>query len=264
MSLAPRRISARDNPLLVRLRKLLQHPTAYRKLGQVWVEGEHLCAAALGRGVAVPLAIATPAAFASAALAPLLAAAQEVVELPESLFGALSPLPSPAGIGYVLALPAMPALDPLAATVVLDGLQDAGNVGSVLRSSSAMGVKQVIALAGTAALWSPKVMRAGMGAHFNLRLLDAVAPDALAALQLPLVATSSHAPALLLDAELPMPCAWVFGHEGQGVSPGVLARCHITVAIPQPGGEESLNVAAAAAICLYEAARRRQYISRSG
>jgi TrmH family RNA methyltransferase len=258
MSLAPRRISARDNPWLVRLRKLAQHPTAYRKLGQVWVEGEHLCAAAMRRGVAVPLAVATPQAFASSALAPLLAAAVEVVELPESLFGALSPLPSPAAIGYVLTLPAAPALDPLAATVVLDGVQDAGNVGSVLRSSSAMGVTQVIALAGTAALWSPKVLRAGMGAHFNLRLLEGAAPDALAGLQLPLVATSSHASALLPDAELPVPCAWIFGHEGQGVSPAVLARCHSTVAIPQPGGEESLNVAAAAAICLYEAARRRQ------
>jgi TrmH family RNA methyltransferase len=70
-----------------------------------------------------------------------------------------------------------------------------------------------------------------------------------------LVATSSHAAQTLPRAALPKPCAWVFGHEGQGVQPELLARCAITVRIPQPGGEESLNVAAAAAICLYESSR---------
>ncbi|MBC7939951.1 MAG: RNA methyltransferase, partial [Chitinophagaceae bacterium] len=74
----------------------------------------------------------------------------------------------------------------------------------------------------------------------------------------PLVATSSHAGALLFAADLPRPCAWLLGHEGQGVSPALLERCALQVRIPQPGGEESLNVAAAAAVCLYEAARRAQ------
>ena len=88
------------------------------------------------------------------------------------------------------------------------------------------------------------------------RLVEGLAPDALDGLQVPLVATSSHAAQTLQEARLPRPCAWVFGHEGQGISPAVQARCALSVRIPQPGGEESLNVAAAAAICLYEAARR--------
>ena len=141
--------------------------------------------------------------------------------------------------------------------MVLDRLQDAGNVGAILRSAAAFGVRQVLALKGTAALWSPKVLRAGQGAHFGLRLVEGLAADDLAALAVPLVATSSHTEHQLHRIALPSPCAWVMGHEGQGVSPALMARCALTVGIPQPGGEESLNVAAAAAICLYESHRQR-------
>jgi len=115
---------------------------------------------------------------------------------------------------------------------------------------------QVLALQGTAALWSPKVLRAGMGAHFGLRLVEGLQPDDLSALAVPLVGTSLQTDALLQTAALPRPCAWVLGHEGQGIAPALLARCALTVRIPQPGGEESLNVAAAAAVCFYEAVRR--------
>jgi TrmH family RNA methyltransferase len=106
-------------------------------------------------------------------------------------------------------------------------------------------------------LWSPKVLRAGMGAHFALRLVEGLAVDDLAQAVCPLVATSSHAPVDLTQSRLPAPCHWVFGHEGQGVSPDIESRCALTVRIPQPGGEESLNVAAAAAVCLYESVRQR-------
>jgi TrmH family RNA methyltransferase len=254
----PRHVVSRDNPLLVRLRKLLQHPGGYRRAGQVWLEGDHLCHAALARGVPLQLLVCTETAWGDQTLAPLRAAAAERVVLPLALFKSLSGLESPAAIGCLIELPAPPAIAPLAPSVVLDGVQDAGNVGSVLRSASALGVTQVLALQGTAALWSPKVLRAAMGAHFNLRLYEGLTPADLLALQLPLVATSPHATTSLPLADLPQPCAWAFGHEGQGVSAALVQRCALTVRIPQPGGEESLNVAAAAAICLYESARRRQ------
>jgi TrmH family RNA methyltransferase len=138
--------------------------------------------------------------------------------------------------------------------VVLDRLQDAGNVGAILRSAAAFGFRQVVALKGTAALWAPKVLRAGMGAHFGLRLHDAADPGLLDALGVPLVVTSSHQGELVHRARLPWPCAWVLGHEGQGVAPEVAARAALAVRIAQPGGEESLNVAAAAAICLHASA----------
>lgn len=254
-----RHISSRDNPLLRSLRKLAMSPGAYRRQGQLWVEGDHLCRAAVARGVPVPLAVATDAALADAALADLLAAAGQVVVVPPALFSGFSGLESPASLGFVLDLPPAAPLRDGVPTAVLDGVQDAGNVGSVLRSASALGVGQVLALQGTAALWSPKVLRAGMGAHFNLRLVEGLQADDLDALGgLPLVATSSHGGEPLPTAALPSPCAWVFGHEGQGVSSALLRRCALTVGIPQPGGEESLNVAAAAAICLYESARRGQ------
>ena len=96
-----------------------------------------------------------------------------------------------------------------------------------------------------------------MGAHFGLRLAEGLDEEALGALAVPLVATSSHAGDELPRAALTWPCAWVLGHEGQGVADELLARCALQLRIPQPGGEESLNVAAAAAVCLYESARRR-------
>jgi len=176
------------------------------------------------------------------------------VVLADALLAGVSGLESPAPMGFVLDLPARPAVAPRSPTVVLDRLQDAGNVGSILRSAAAFGFAQVIALKGTAALWAPKVLRAGMGAHFGLRLIEGVEAEVLDALEVPMVATSSHRGDWLHRAELPFPCAWLMGHEGQGVSAALEARAARHVRIAQPGGEESLNVAAAAAICLYASA----------
>jgi len=257
----PKRISSRDNPLLVRLRKLAADPAAYRKLGQVWIEGEHLCAACAASGRPVAQAVIGETAWQTKALRELAVRAADVTIVPDNVFATLGTLGSPPPLGFVVAWPGEGTLQPDAPSVVLDRLQDAGNVGTILRSAAAFGFRQVIALKGTAALWSPKVLRAGMGAHFGLNLLEGVDDDRLAALTPPLLATSSHASESLPLAALPWPCAWVFGHEGQGVADGVLARCARTLRIPQPGGEESLNVAAAAAVCLYESSRQRLGVS---
>ncbi|HEY8881323.1 MAG TPA: RNA methyltransferase [Roseateles sp.] len=250
-------VTSRDNPALVRLRKLAADPGGYRKTGSVWIEGDHLLRAALQRGWAPGLVVVTEAAMQDAGHQRLAESAARVLVVPAALFKTLSGLESPAQIGAELALPASPSIDPQAASVVLDRLQDAGNVGAILRSAAAFGVRQVLALKGTAALWSPKVVRAGQGAHFGLRLVEGLAADDLAALKVPLIATSSHTEHVLHRVALPSPCAWVMGHEGQGVSAELMARCALTVGIPQPGGEESLNVAAAAAICLYESERQK-------
>jgi RNA methyltransferase, TrmH family len=253
---APQPISSRDNPLLVRLRKLAQDGAGYRKLGQAWLEGDHLCAALRARGLPAAVAVITEEGLGEPALRELAGWAAKVHVVPAVLFKGISTLESPARLGFVVDLPETASIDPQAATIVLDRVQDAGNVGSILRSAAAFGCAQVLAIKGTAALWSPKVLRAGMGAHFALRLVEGLEAEQVLALRLPLVATSSHAGAELPSAALPRPCAWVLGHEGQGVSQELLERCALTVRIPQPGGEESLNVAAAAAVCLYESARR--------
>ncbi|UUZ76286.1 RNA methyltransferase [Polaromonas sp. P1(28)-13] len=243
-------ISSRDNPLVKELRKLSQHSTAYRKQGRVWLEGDHLCRAALMRGLKPAIAVFSES-FWPLAPAEWAQAAIKNIVISDALLPEISGLESPARMGFVLDLPAEADLLLDAASVILDRVQDAGNVGSILRSAAAFGFGQVIALKGTAALWSPKVLRAGMGAHFALRLVEGVEPTALAALQVPILVTSSHHGSFLHQQQLPMPCAWAMGHEGQGVSDDLLARASLKVRIDQPGGEESLNVAAAAAICLY-------------
>jgi len=244
-------ITARDNPLLARLRRLQRSGTAYRRLQGLWIEGEHLCNALRSRG-RVPLqAVISTSAYAQPALRELAEAAPRVTCVSDALFATVSELPSPAGIGFVLDMPAVPALQPHAPSIVLDRVQDAGNVGSLLRSASAFGFKQVLALEGTAGLWSPKVLRAGMGAHFALDLIESLAASDLQALRVPMLAASVHATQVLHEAVLPFPCAWVFGHEGQGIEQGLAAHCRLALRIAQPGGEESLNVAAAAAICLH-------------
>ena len=252
----PLRISSRDNPQLQRLRRLAQDGAAYRRLGQVWIEGDHLCGAMRAHGVACAQAVITEEAWQNGPLRALAGWAAKVTIVPAALFAGISALETPAAIGFVLDLPEVPPIEPHLASVVLDRLQDPGNVGSILRSAAAFGCSQILALKGTAALWSPKVLRAGMGAHFALRLVEGLPESALAELQVPLLATSPHAAQALPGAALPQPCAWVLGHEGQGVSASLLARCGLQLRIPQPGGEESLNVAAAAAVCLYESSRR--------
>ena len=157
-------------------------------------------------------------------------------------------------MGYVLPWHADTDVLSGVATVVLDRVQDAGNVGSILRSASAFGFRQVVALKGAAALWSQKVLRAGMGAHFGLHLVEGASVEQVQALQLPLITTSSHQGALIQNTQLPWPCAWAMGHEGQGVSEVLQSMSSLSVRIGQPGGEESLNVAAAAAICLHASA----------
>ena len=250
-------ITSRDNPLLLRLRKLAADPAAYRKLGEVWIEGEHLCSAYVQRGGTAALAVITEGAWQVPALRALAGRAASVVMIPLPLMATLSTLESPAPLGFVLPWAGAGELAFDQPSVVLDRLQDAGNVGNILRSASAFGFTQVIALKGTAALWSPKVLRAGMGAHFALRLIEAVDEAALTPLRVQMFATSSHSGRSINETPLPWPCAWVMGHEGQGVSAALLQRCAEALRIPQPGGEESLNVASAAAVCLYESARQR-------
>lgn len=253
-------IDSRHNALFKELRRLSRDSTAYRKQCQLWVEGEHLCRAALARGVTPQVAVFSASCWSSEDV-PWIAPALKTVVLSDSLFADLSALDSPAKMGLVIGLPTPAKLHLDVPSMILDRVQDAGNVGSLLRSASAFGFQQVIALKGTAALWSPKVLRAGMGAHWGLQLIEGGELETLANMRVPIIVTSSHRGDWLHEMQatkaLPFPCAWAFGNEGQGISAGLdaLARRHVRIA--QPGGEESLNVAAAAAICLHASAALR-------
>jgi TrmH family RNA methyltransferase len=250
-------INSRDNAFVKDLKKLSHGSTDYRKQQRIWAEGDHLVRAAVARGAHPEVAVFSET-FWPLAQKEYASVATKNVVIADALFDTISTLESPARMGFVFALPAEAALNSTAASVILDRVQDAGNVGAILRSASAFGFQQVIALKGTAALWSPKVLRAGMGAHWGLQLIEAVELTLLDALKVPLMVTSSHRGrflhALLRQQQLPMPCAWVLGHEGQGVCAELEAQAEHHVRIAQPGGEESLNVASAAAICLHASA----------
>ena len=246
----PQFVTSAANPLVKELRRLAQESSAYRKIGKLWLEGDHLCDAALKRGIRPEVAVFSQSMWDEGSFTRSGAAAREVV-MPDELFASISGLESPGRMGFVVDAPARPQIDANAPSVILDRLQDAGNVGSILRSAAAFGFMQVIAMKGTAAIWSPKVLRAGMGAHFGLSLIESAATHELDTLKVPLVATSSHQGELLHKAQLPWPCAWLMGHEGQGLDENLAWRAKLSVRIAQPGGEESLNVAAAAAICLH-------------
>lgn len=256
-------ITSRDNPLLKELKRLAHGSTDYRKQGRFWTEGDHLVHAALVRGVHPALGIFSESFWQNPKCRPLALMeyahiATKNIVLPDTLFDAISTLESPARMAFVFDLPPSAPVQSDVASVILDRVQDAGNVGAILRSASAFGFKQVIALKGTSALWSPKVLRAGMGAHWGLQLLEGADLAVLDQLALPLLVTSSHQGSflhqMLEKKELPMPCIWALGHEGQGVCTALQARASHHVRIAQPGGEESLNVATAAAICLHASA----------
>jgi len=251
-------ITSRSNPLLARVRKLASDPGGYRKSSTLLLEGEHLCAAWRQRNGPAPQALLSETAWATPALRELAQGATDVAVIADDAMAGIGTLESPAAIAFLVDVPLQASVRPREPTLVLDRVQDPGNVGSMLRSAAAFGFVQVVALIGTAALWSPKVVRAGMGAHFGLHLVEGAQDAALSALDVPLFGTSPHASERIDAFALPWPCAWVLGHEGQGVSASVASRCSAMLSIPQPGGEESLNVAAAAAVCFYESARRRR------
>ena len=259
-------LSSKDNPLVQSIRSLGSANTAYRQLQQLWLEGEHLCTAWRQRRQVACTWVQSASAHESRRFAGLLWPGDQGVVMPDKLFDAVCGVPSSTGLGFLVPLPSgAPATISIhrvnrAGVVVLDRLQDAGNVGSILRSAAALGCRAVWAVKGTAALWSPKVLRSAMGAHFALDLRESLEVDQVLdwaqGAGVSLVGTSSYARHQVHEVRLPADMAWVMGHEGQGVGADLLAACALQLRIPQPGGEESLNVAAATAVCLYESWRQ--------
>ncbi len=144
-------------------------------------------------------------------------------------------------------------------SVFLDRVQDPGNVGSILRTCAAVGVRVVLASPGTAFCWSPKVLRAGMGAHFHLDIHEGIDAAWLTVhVAVAVRAAESGASTSLYRADLRAPALWLFGNEGQGLDARLRAWPAVSpIGIPQRPAIESLNVGVAAAVCLYEQLRQR-------
>ncbi len=141
--------------------------------------------------------------------------------------------------------------------VILEDIQDPGNLGSILRSTAAAGLREVYLSRACADVWSQRVLRAGMGAHFLLDIYDGVElRELLGNYPGRIIATHLHAQQSIYDTDLSGTIGLVFGNEGAGLSRAVLDAAKDIVAIPMPGATESLNIAAAAAVCLFERVRQ--------
>lgn len=257
------RITSADNPLYRRLRRLADSPRECRAAKRSIAEGIHLVEAALDAGISVDAVVLSEAADSVAqTLADRAAATTNVrrVVLSRALYESLSPVEHGADILAEIAIdtPALPRTQ-AADAVYLDAVQDPGNAGTLLRTAAAAGVRYVAAAPGTAFLWAPKVLRAAMGAHFSLAIFEDVAPEALtgAFSGERLAADANAQESLYATTWGGGPTVWMFGSEGQGLSAGSMAQAQRRLRIPIDARIESLNVAAAAAVCLFEQRRRR-------
>lgn len=252
-------ITSRDNPRVRRWRDLVRDAAARRKEKSALVEGAHLVAACLDSRIPIKTLILSKSGAARPELASLVKRSGKAeVLLADALFRHIADTETPSGIAAEIALSsAQTELETAASCVFLEGIQDAGNVGAILRSAAAFGVRHAVLGKGCADAWSPKVLRAGMGAHFAMEVLEGA--DLAAAIGQfggTVACTVARGGTALKDADISGRIGWIFGAEGQGVSAALAARAQLKVTIPMPGDAESLNVAAAAAICLYELSRR--------
>ncbi|GAB3454336.1 RNA methyltransferase [Massilia terrae] len=255
-------ITSRDNAFYKELKQLATSSQARRKAGQSLLDGVHLCQAWLDLKGAPDHCLVSEDALSNPEVRAIVRRCEElhthVTAFPEALFGAISQVEHGVNIAFLAQTPRPQQPEAITeSAVLLDGVQDPGNVGSILRSAGAAGIRQVYCGPGTAFCWSPKVLRAAMGAHFVLDIFEnADLPALVRAARVPVLATSGYAAEQLYELDLSAPVAWVLGHEGQGVSQELLDLATHRVAVPHAGQVESLNVAACAAVCFFEQLRQ--------
>jgi TrmH family RNA methyltransferase len=255
------RITSRDNPRLKEAARLIASSRDRRKTGRCVLEGAHVIAAYCARHGAPETLIVAEAALEAPELRALRAAvpAARTLIVAEAAWGEFAHLPAAVGVLAVVPTP-QPELKRAADfCLLLEDVQDPGNVGSILRSAAAAGVAQVFLSAQCAFAWSPKVLRAGQGAHFHLEIYEGADLARWAreyhGRVIAAVATGGEP---LFAADLARPVAIAIGNEGSGLSPALRGAASQSVTIPMPGGFESLNAAAAAAVCLFESVRQRR------
>jgi len=252
-----KRVVSRDNPAY---RDWLQVGTDKRVRRQgrrTLLEGPHLVQAALEAGIRPQGWLLSEPAWESGLFQELLAGAPPapVLVVPEGLFRVLAPSLAPVGLLAMIGQPEPPGRTGEFG-LLLEDIQDPGNLGALIRSAAAAGVNGVHLSPGCAEAWSPKCLRGGQGGHFRVAIHEQADLPALArAWAAPCHAAVLDAGVSLFDLDLRGPCAFAFGNEGAGLSPGLRAACR-PFSIPMPGRVESLNVAAAAAVCLFERVRQ--------
>lgn len=259
MTRAPRHVTSAANPRYRAWLKLHQSSRERRKAGQSLLDGVHLVEAYL-QHVGTPVEIiASPDGLRDPEIEALVRrCGVEPFIVSEALFGELSPVTTPAGILAIVQTPRPPAMpaEP-GACVMLEDIQDPGNLGSILRSTAAAGLEEVYLSPHSVQAWSPRVLRGGMGAHFALRIYERTDLRALIEnYSGAVLAAAADGASPVYSADLTGRIAFLFGNEGAGLSEDLRRAAHRTIAIPMPGSVESLNIAAAAAVCLFERVRQ--------
>lgn len=255
------RVTSRDNPRLAEAARLTASSRDRRKSGKCVLEGDHLIGVYRDRIGRPETLVVVEGRSADPRIAALVAGMppRDVLVVSPSLFAAVSTLPPDIGVLAIVVTPAPSLPPPARRHLLLDHVQDPGNVGTLLRTAAAAGVQQVLLSPRSAFAWSPKALRAGQGAHFLTAVVEDVDLPAWArAFRGQVIVTAANAPGDLYTTSLREPWAVVIGNEGAGVSAGLAAEADAAVAIPMPGGAESLNAAAAAAVVLFELVRRRR------
>ncbi len=244
-------IASRQNPRFKALKKLAESSRERRQAGRTLLDGEHLIEAWRQEGRGVECWVRAESS--SYAIPP----GAETLTLPDALFAELSPVKTPTGILAQVAIPApMPPEHP-ALCLFVEDVQDPGNLGTLLRSAAAAGCEVAYLSAGCADPWAPKTLRAGMGAQFVLAMCERQDLSArVAAFQGITVAATLDGETSLYDLDLKGPTGFLVGNEGAGLSPTLAALASHRARIPMPGRVESLNAAAAVAICLFERVRQ--------
>jgi TrmH family RNA methyltransferase len=247
-------ITSRDNPEYKRLLALAEEARERRATNSTLVDGEHLLEESIRAGITPDCLVLQEGKLADHWLGrfPDL----PTLILSDTLFRKLSPVTNPSGL---LARIGVPSFQHAAgdAVLLLEEIQDPGNLGAIFRVAAAAGVTDILLSSGCAEAWSPKALRGGQGAQFRVRVREAVDLRAwLADWTGPAYAAVLGADRSLYDLKFDGPVAFVFGNEGRGLGATVRERCE-AFSIPMAAEVESLNVAVSVAVCLYERFRQR-------
>ncbi|WP_301102777.1 RNA methyltransferase [Propionivibrio sp.] len=256
-------IASRENAHFKALKKLCQSGRERRKTQRVLLDGMHLIESYVQHYGAPEEVVVSESGALLAQIARYLEnnnGINAISILSDTLFDDLTTVETPSGIMAIVMQPRCAhRLNQEGDAILLDGIQDPGNLGSILRSAAAAGFRQLLLSVDCAQAWSPKTLRAAMGAHFQLDIHENCdLPAFLGGYRGQAILTALDATAELYSLDLKQPMAWIFGNEGQGVREEVAQSAQLRVRIPMPGATESLNVAAAAAICLFETVRQRR------
>jgi RNA methyltransferase, TrmH family len=252
-------ITSRDNPIFKRLKKLAESARARREARMTLLDGEHLLAAYLDAG-GQPHTLVRAASFDTGKLAHLAARCSQakVIVLPDALFAELAPVAAPTGLLAEAAWLSPPAIAATPLVIVLESIQDPGNLGAMLRTGAAAGATLAVLSKACHDPWSPKALRGGQGAQFVLPVAQGVdVPAWCAQFKGQSLALALAEDRSVFSSDLTGPLAFIVGNEGAGLSDEVRAAATATVQIPMPGKMESLNASAALAIAVFEAVRQR-------